>query len=87
MLRFPGYVALDAGLYKSFSMPWNENHKLQFRWEVFNVTNTQRLTGGASFDSTLGLDPQNSQPQPTFGNLTAIQGTPRVMQFALRFEF
>ena len=24
-------------------MPWSENQKLQIRWEVFNVTNTQRL--------------------------------------------
>lgn len=87
VLRFPGYVALDMGLYKSFTMPWNENHKIQIRWEVFNVTNTQRLTGGTQFDSTLGLDPQNSQPQSTFGNLTAIQGTPRIMQFAIRFDF
>jgi hypothetical protein len=39
----PGYVDLDLGLGKEFTMPWNENHKLQIRWEIFNVTNTQRL--------------------------------------------
>ncbi len=74
------------GLYKSFAMPWNENHKLQIRWEVFNVTNTQRLTGPIA-DPTFGVDPQNGSPGPTFGNLTAIQGTPRIMQFAIRFDF
>jgi hypothetical protein len=41
--RLPGYVALDLGLGKEFTMPWSERHKLQIRWEVFNVTNTQRL--------------------------------------------
>jgi hypothetical protein len=85
IIRYPGYVALDMGLYKSFDMPWNEKHKLQIRWEVFNVTNTQRLTGNA--DNTFGLDPQNGQPGPTFGNFTAIQGTPRIMQFAVRLDF
>lgn len=85
IIRYPGYVALDAGLYKSFDMPWNEKHKLQIRWEVFNVTNTQRLTGIA--DNTFGLDPQVNQPGASFGNFTAIQGTPRIMQFAIRFDF
>ena len=35
-----GFFSLDAGLYKSFAMPWSENHKLTIRWETFNVTNT-----------------------------------------------
>ena len=41
--RLPGYVDLDLGLGKEFTMPWSERHKLQIRWEIFNVTNTQRL--------------------------------------------
>lgn len=85
IIRYPGYVVLDAGLAKEFQMPWNEGHKIQIRWEVFNVTNTQRLTGNA--DNTFGLDPHVSQPGPSFGNFTGIQGTPRIMQFAFRFEF
>lgn len=86
-LRYPGYVALDLGLAKSFTMPWSENHKLQIRWEVFNLTNTQRLTGPIA-DTTFGVDPQNGgTPGVTFGNLTAIQGTPRIMQFAIRYDF
>ena len=87
-LRYPGFVSLDFGLYKVFKMPYNEGHKLQFRWEVFNATNTQRLTAvdGASF--SVGLDPnKGGLPLPSFGNLTSIQGTPRVMQFALRYDF
>jgi hypothetical protein len=68
-------------------MPWNESHKLQFRWEVFNVTNTQRMGGIA--DIALDIDPQlpNSTPTPGFGTFTTIQGTPRVMQFGLRYTF
>ncbi len=41
--RLPGYVSLDLGLAKEFTMPWSERHKLQIRWDVFNVTNTQRM--------------------------------------------
>lgn len=85
ILRYPGFISLDTGLYKSFAMPWSEKHKLTIRWETFNITNTQHFTGNA--DNTNGLDPQFGSPGASFGNFTAIQGTPRVMQFALRYDF
>jgi hypothetical protein len=85
IFRAPGFVTLDIGLSKSWQMPWSENHKLQFRWETFNVTNTQRLTGVDGF--TMGVDPFARTANATFGNFTAIQGTPRVMQFGLRYSF
>jgi hypothetical protein len=91
-LRFPGYFSLDTGLHKTFRMPW-EGHALTFRWEVFNVTNTQRLTG---FNGTgLNTDPFifGGQPPPGFGNLTGTQAplgetkAGRLMQFGLRYVF
>jgi len=85
ILRGMPFFTLDAGLYKSFQMPWSEKHKLTFRWEVFNVTNTQFLQGNA--DVTNGLDPQFGSPGPTFYNFTSIQGNPRIMQVALRYDF
>jgi carboxypeptidase family protein len=85
ILRGMPFFALDAGLAKSFQMPWNEKHKLTFKWEVFNVTNTQYLQGNA--DVTNGLDPQFGSPGPTFYNFTSIQGNPRIMQVALRYDF
>jgi hypothetical protein len=85
ILRQPGFIALDAGLYKSFRMPWSETHKLTIKWDTFNVTNTQRFTGNA--DVTNGLDPQFGTPPAAFYNFTGIQGTPRLMQFALRYDF
>jgi hypothetical protein len=66
-------------------MPWSENHKLQIRWDVFNITNTQRLTG--IYEWTQGLDPQNSEPIPNWGDFVRIQGAPRVMQFGFRYSF
>jgi hypothetical protein len=85
IFRAPGFVTLDIGLSKSWEMPWSEKHKLQFRWETFNVTNTQRLTGVDGF--TQAVDPFKKTANATFGNFTAIQGTPRVMQFGLRYSF
>jgi hypothetical protein len=83
IIRYPGFISLDAGLAKSFSI--TERLKLQVRWDVFNVTNTQHLTGNA--DVTNGLDPQFGSPSASFYNFTGIQGTPRVMQFAIRLDF
>jgi len=83
LLRAPGYISFDAGLYKSIKV--KENHKITLRLEVFNVSNTQRLTSVADFGMT--LDPRFEKPSGDFGRLTAIQGAPRVVQFAVRYDF
>jgi len=87
IFRYPGFFTLDMGLYKSFGMPWSEGHRLEIRWDVFNVTNTQRLTSVDGF--AIGTDPfkPTTAPNGTFGNLTAIQGSPRVMQVGFRYTF
>jgi hypothetical protein len=76
-LRGDGYFGIDTGLSKYFRI--TERAKAQLRWETFNVTNTVR------FDvHTVG----NRLDQPTpFGKYTQTLTNPRVMQFALRFEF
>jgi Carboxypeptidase regulatory-like domain len=89
VFRVPGYVDLDIGLGKSFSMPWSERQKLQIRVETFNITNTQRLgqysTGRSGFG--VNLKPSTAKPPTVWSNFTAIQGSPRVMQFGFRYEF
>ena len=93
VLRMPGYFNLDIGLSKSFDMPWSEKQKLQVRFEVFNVTNTQRMGDIDSSRSGFGLqlDPDKITSVgdiPTnWSNFTAIQGQPRVMQIGARFTF
>ncbi|MFL6337055.1 MAG: carboxypeptidase regulatory-like domain-containing protein [Pyrinomonadaceae bacterium] len=94
VLRAPGYITLDAGLYKSFGLPW-EGQRITFRWEVFNVTNTQRFDGSTIADLSLEQDPFLFKRTPTqeFGKFTSTQAplgetkAGRVMQFALRYEF
>jgi hypothetical protein len=93
VLRAPGYISLDAGLGKTFKLPW-EGHAVQFRWEVFNVTNTQRFDANTIADLSLGEDPfLSGQPSSDFGRFTSTQAplgenkAGRVMQFALRYQF
>ncbi|HEX8184865.1 MAG TPA: hypothetical protein VF747_08950, partial [Blastocatellia bacterium] len=91
IFRLPNYWTIDMGLGKTFSMPYNENHKLIFRWEVFNVANFQPM--GTLLNTRdgfgLGQDPDLSEPPSVFGNFTNIHpfATPRVMQFGLRYQF
>lgn len=90
IFRLPGYSALDLGLSKSFTMPWNETHKLQVRWEVFNVMNFQYFNADNFTTETYAL-PQDSNfagAPSNFGNIyTSIQGNARSMQFGLRYSF
>jgi len=85
-LRIPGFVGLDLGVSKSFNMPV-EGHHLQFRWEVFNFTNTQRLSGVGGFVTEVDNILNGLSAPTNWSNFTTIQGTPRVMQVGLRYTF
>lgn len=88
VLNMSHYMTVDFGLSKVFKMPV-EGHRIQFRWEVFNALNQQFLGHMYGSRSSLGIsqDPQIGTAPSDFGNITSIQGTPRVMQFALRYDF
>jgi len=79
IVRGDGNFNVDLGLGKSFNMPWSESHQLQFRWEVFNVTNSVRFD---PFFTSADLGNLGS-----FGKYTDTLTLPRVMQFALRYDF
>lgn len=85
-VRGDGYFGLDLGLSKRWKMPWTDKQSLALRWEVFNVTNSTRFdfndqNAGSASESN------NSIAVPNFGNYTHLMTNPRVMQFALRYEF
>ena len=73
--RGDGYFSLDAGLNKSWKI---EHGGLRLAWEVYNVTNTTRfdpfLIGSSLTNGNLGIASQ-------------ALGTPRRMQFSLRYDF
>ena len=76
-LRGDGYYSWDTGLDKTFSIA--DRVRLQFRWEVFNVTNSVRFDPhsiNASMDNAA-----------SFGYASSTLTDKRVMQVALRVEF
>jgi hypothetical protein len=77
-IRGDGFAGFDASLSKRWIMPWKESQSLQFRWEVFNVLNLTRFDV-QSITSSIDVG--------GFGNYSGLSTNPRVMQFALRFEF
>lgn len=86
--RYPYYANIDLGLGKKWTMPYNEAHSLQFRWEVFNLTNTQWFLGLDFSRSGWGISPGSTAPPPNFGNWTSVNPqSARVMQVGLRYAF
>jgi len=85
VLRGDGFASWDMNLSKRWKMPYAEGHSLQFRWEVFNVPNLKRFNVQASLGDTTTTSLQ-SVPS-AFGDYTGLLTQPRVMQFALRYEF
>jgi Carboxypeptidase regulatory-like domain/TonB dependent receptor len=78
-VRGDGFATLDAGLGKTWTMPYSDSHLLRLRWEVFNVLNLTRFDVASI---TNGLD-----QGAAFGKYSGLLTNPRVMQFALRYEF
>ena len=77
VIRGDGLFNIDASLGKTWRIL--EGHSLNFRWEVFNVTNS------VSFDTSLigsDLDSRN-----TFGKYSSTLNGARVMQFGLKYTF
>lgn len=94
VFRAPGYSSMDMSLSKTWKMPFNERHAMQFRMEVFNVTNVQYFdaVNGNFTRSTYGLpqdpDVAGAQAASDFGQIyQSIQGTPRFFQFGFRYSF
>ena len=90
-IRGDGYAGLDMALNKRWNMPI-EGHTLQFRWEVFNVANQHRFNalsglGTQACGCIASLQQVAASSRNTFGNYTGLLTQPRVMQFALRYEF
>ncbi len=99
-LRGPNFRQVDLVLSKHFQMPRGSN--VEFRWEIFNLFNTNNFdVPPTTLPNALGTGANQLQPdQPftdtaagTFGKLrstvgtTVGLGTNRQMQFALRVLF
>lgn len=85
-VRGDGYFGIDLGLSKRWKMTWSEKQSVALRWEVFNVTNSARFDFNDQ-SAASASESNNSIAVPNFGNYTHLMTNPRVMQFALRYEF
>lgn len=74
-LRGPNLTNFDLGLARTFDY-FGEDRHLEFRWEVFNVFNTPQF----------GL-PDRNLSGTSAGRISTLAGDPRVMQFALKFNY
>ena len=73
ILREDSYKTLDFSLFKQFSIGM---HRLQFRAEAFNLTNTPSFNApNTAIDTAAG------------GRVTSTSSSPRQMQFALKYTF
>ena len=72
----PGTHVVNLTLRKSFQMPFSEAHRLEFRAETFNTTNTPVFSNPVA---TLGTS--------TFGRITSTRLDNRQIQLALKYYF
>jgi outer membrane receptor protein involved in Fe transport len=74
-LRGPGLTNFDFALARVFDY-FGEGRSLELRWEMFNMFNTPQF----------GL-PERNINSSAKGQITTLSGDPRLMQFALKFNF
>ncbi|HEY1468927.1 MAG TPA: hypothetical protein VGF61_07770, partial [Candidatus Acidoferrum sp.] len=86
-VRGDGYFGVDLGLAKRWTMPWSEKQSLFLRWEVYNVSNSTRFDFNDQGSSSPSESNNSIGVGQRFGNYTHLMTNPRVMQFALRYEF
>ena len=75
ILAGPSLTTLDFGLLRKFL--FDEERRLEFRWEAFNLFNTPLF----------GLPSREASTAGTIGRITTLAADPRVMQFALKLSF
>jgi hypothetical protein len=72
-VRGPGFWTVDAAL--SRAVPLGAS-RVAFRVEAFNLFNTFNLDA-----------PDVNFTSPTFGRITSMAGTPRILQFGIGYTF
>lgn len=86
ILRGPGLVNLDASLFRTFH--FSERFGLQFRAEVFNVSNTPAFNNPGATASALTRRPDGTILNLNgYTEITSAQATERQIRLALRLSF
>jgi len=86
ILRGPGLVNLDAGLFRTFQV--TERWQIQFRAESFNFTNTPHFNNpGANVSSATRNADGSIRTLGGYTEVTSAQADERQFRFALRISF
>lgn len=75
--RYGGPAEQDLGFFSPKLLSLTERQHLEFRSEFFNLWNHPSFDNPSYFDVS----------GPNFGEITNTVGTPRLIQFALRYSF
>jgi len=62
-------------------LPW-EGHRIQFRFEAFNLTNTPHLGGNGNSSGVLSINSASANGVRIF-----TADLPRIIQFELKYNF
>jgi hypothetical protein len=73
ILEGPGFYNVDLGIFKNFAI--TETHRLQFRFEGFNILNHANLN-----------NPDGNRSSANFGKIFGVSG-PRVIELGLKYNF
>jgi len=84
IVRGPGQANFDFSIMKE--TPINESHRIQFRTEFFNLFNHAQF---AIPTGPVGINNQSlyANSATLFGVITSTSVNPRLIQFALRYQF
>jgi hypothetical protein len=84
-VRAPGYRSIDLAL--SRLIPFGASRTVELRVETFNLLNT--FNWGAPIAGPIqgGRITDTNFSAGTFGRVTSIAGTPRVLQFGVKYGF
>ncbi len=85
-LNSPGIIGWDAIMLKNFIMPWKESHRLQFRFEGFNMGNHPNF-GNPDTNLNSGATNAATGIGANFGTITGTRTSMRQLQLALRYTF
>jgi hypothetical protein len=75
ILTGPAFFNTDLSIFKKVAMPFNEGHSLELRAEAYNALNNVNLG-----------NPTTNRSSGNFGRILTA-GSPRIMQFGLRYAF
>jgi hypothetical protein len=84
----PSLFVWDFSTIKNFTMPYSEQHVLQFRFEAFNFPNHPNWGNPDGNAGQIVRDAAGNITNPgNFGRITGTRGNMRQLQFALKYIF